>query len=64
MFLFLVSIISQIQNFIYNLDPAYLDIAKIFAGSIAWIGGFIIFMWLKEKKKKPTPSLIGIEGNY
>ena len=36
MFVFLVSIIGQIHDFLYGLDPAMLDIAKIFGGSLAW----------------------------
>ena len=63
MFLFLVSIIGQIQNFLNNMDPAFLDILKIFAGSMAWFGGFIIFVRLKEKNRKIQPSVISIESN-
>ncbi len=33
------------------IDPAYLDFVKIFAGTIGWIGGLTLFMWIREKQK-------------
>jgi hypothetical protein len=32
-------------------NPAYMDIIKIFAGSILWIGGLTLFMWWRERNK-------------
>jgi hypothetical protein len=64
MFLFLVSIIGQIQGFLFNMDPAFLDIVKIFAGSVAWFGGFILFVRMKERNRKLQPSVIPIESTY
>jgi hypothetical protein len=39
-----------------------LDIAKIFIGSLTWIGGFVVFVRLKEKSKKIASSMIRIES--
>ena len=39
------------------MDPAYMDIVKIFAGSIGWIGGLTLYMWVREKKKEAARSL-------
>ena len=48
---FLLEFLSSAKYLITSLDPAYLDIIKIFAGSIGWIGGLTTFMWYKEKRK-------------
>ena len=60
MYIFLVSVFAQLSSLISNLDPAYFDILKIFAGCIGWIGGLTLFVWWKEKKKKcmPLPLII------
>jgi hypothetical protein len=49
---FLPPVLSYIFNFFLNMDSAYLDIVKIFAGSIGWIGGLSFFMWWKDRNKK------------
>ena len=33
------------------INPAYLDIVKIFAGAFLWIGGLTAYMWWREKNK-------------
>jgi hypothetical protein len=47
LFVQLASFVSHIQE----INPAYLDLLKIFVGSIAWIGGLTLFMWRREKHK-------------
>jgi hypothetical protein len=47
----LIEFLSSVKYLTANLDPAYLDIIKIFAGSTGWIGGLTLFMWFKEKRK-------------
>jgi hypothetical protein len=44
-------ILTQIQQYISSIDPAYMDIIKIFAGSIGWIGILTLYMWLRERRK-------------
>jgi hypothetical protein len=34
-----------------DINPAYMDVVKIFAGSIAWIGGLTLYMWQRERRK-------------
>ncbi|HTQ66266.1 MAG TPA: hypothetical protein VMI12_15820 [Puia sp.] len=48
----------QIQHYFAMMDQSYLDILKIFIGSIGWIGGLTLYMWRREKKKNPAFSLI------
>jgi hypothetical protein len=33
-------------------DSVYLDIFKMVLGITAWIGGFVYFMWKREKSLK------------
>jgi hypothetical protein len=47
LFVQLASFVSHIQG----INPAYLDVVKIFVGSIAWVGGLTFFMWWREKHK-------------
>ena len=54
-------IASYIFNFFSNMDGAYMDIFKIFAGSIGWIGGLALFMWIKDKNKKKT-SVVAVNA--
>jgi NADH:ubiquinone oxidoreductase subunit 6 (subunit J) len=54
----LITFFARIQTFIYSIDPSFLDIVKIFAGSIGWIGGLTLFMWRREKQKNPSFQLI------
>ncbi|HTS43106.1 MAG TPA: hypothetical protein VMH01_01815 [Puia sp.] len=51
-------IFGQIQHFIASIDPAYMDLFKIFAGTIGWIGSLVLFMWWKEKRKNSSPEKI------
>jgi hypothetical protein len=44
----------QVLHFFSSMDPAYMDILKIFAGSIGWVGGLTIYMWLREKRRNPS----------
>ena len=44
----------QAEHFFTSMDPAYIDILKIFAGSIGWVGGLTIYMWLREKRRNPA----------
>ena len=53
----------QVQHFFSSMDPAYMDILKIFAGSIGWIGGLTIYMWLKEKRRNPSFQTIESNSN-
>ena len=49
-----LSLLISFIHFLYSfsaIDPAYLDILKIFAGSIGWIGGLTLFVWIREKQK-------------
>ena len=48
-------ILYLIISFVMNLpkdNPAVLDIVKVFVGSIAWIGGLVLFLYLRERKLK------------
>ncbi len=47
----LIEFLSSARYLITNMDPAYVDLMKIFAGSVGWIGGLTLFMWFKEKRK-------------
>jgi hypothetical protein len=42
----------QLPHFINGLDPAYVEMAKIFGGSIGWVGSLALFMWWRDKKKQ------------
>lgn len=53
----IVSYFLSIRDFYYTIDPAYMDIVKILAGSIGWIGGLTLFMWIREKKKEAARML-------
>lgn len=33
-------------------NPALLDILKVIIGSSAWIGGMVVYMYLRDKKLK------------
>jgi len=63
MFFFLVHFFGQIHDFFSGLDPAFLDLAKMLLGSMAWIGGFVVFVRLKEKNRKIRVSVIRLEKN-
>jgi hypothetical protein len=54
---YLVYFFVKVLSFFVNMDPAYLDLVKIFAGSIGWIGGLTMFMWIREKKKEAERAL-------
>ena len=47
----------KVFNLFVNMDPAYLDLVKIFAGCIGWIGGLSLFMWVRERKKEAERAL-------
>lgn len=49
--LIFVSLFMQVQQFFTAMDPAYLDLIKIFTGCIGWIGGLTLFVWWKERHK-------------
>jgi hypothetical protein len=49
---FLISLFIQIRDLVLNMDPAYMDLFKIFAGSIGWIGSLTLYMWIREKRKQ------------
>ena len=53
-FIMFSSLLISFIHFWYSIsaiDPAYIDILKIFAGSVGWIGGLTLFMWIREKQK-------------
>jgi len=50
-YLFFVNFFLFVQNLFSSMDPAYMDVLKIFAGSIGWIGSLTLFMWYREKRK-------------
>ena len=47
-YMLIASLVYQFQD----MNPAYLELVKIFVGSIGWIGGLTLFMWWREKNKK------------
>jgi hypothetical protein len=51
-----ISYIHFLDSF-FTIDPAYMDFFKIFAGSIGWIGGLTLFMWVREKQKNSLPHI-------
>jgi hypothetical protein len=53
----IVSYYISIRDFYFTIDPAYMDIVKIFAGSIGWVGGLALYMWIREKKKESARLL-------
>ncbi len=53
----IVSNFLSIRDFYFTIDPAYMDIVKIFAGSIGWVGGLTLYMWIREKKKEAARLL-------
>jgi len=56
---FFLTLLSYIVEFFSHMDGAYLDIVKIFAGSISWIGGLALFMWWKDmRKNKLVPAAL------
>ncbi len=40
-----------------HMNPVYLDLIKMFAGCIGWIGGLTLFMYMREKKKAATVAI-------
>ena len=46
---FLFTQFASMINNMKDINPAYLDLVKIFAGSIAWIGGLTFYMWRRER---------------
>jgi hypothetical protein len=48
-FLFL-PLVSVMNNF-KDLNPAYLDLAKILVGTVGWIGSLTLYMWIREQRK-------------
>ena len=58
----MISYFIQLRQLITGMDPAYLDIVKIFAGSIGWIGGLTLFMWIREKKKLAVAGIVKPSG--
>jgi hypothetical protein len=53
-----VFLFMQVVQFFSTLDPAFWEVLKIFAGSIGWIGGLVLFMWWKEKRRNTSFQLI------
>jgi hypothetical protein len=47
----ILALISFVKSLPEN-NPAYMDILKLMAGSVAWIGGLTTFMYLRAKKLK------------
>jgi hypothetical protein len=50
------SLLVKIQDFFTHLDGPYIDLFKILAGCIGWIGGLTLFMWWKEKKQQTAKA--------
>ena len=48
---YIVSLFLQVRDFFLTMDPAYLNLVKIFAGCFGWIGGLFLFIWTREKRK-------------
>ncbi len=48
----------QVARFFSTMDSGYLDILKILAGSIGWVGGLTMIMYFREKRKNPSFHLI------
>ena len=54
----LASFFSELRYAFATIDPVYMDIIKIFAGSIGWIGGLTLFMLWKDKHKHTVTELV------
>jgi hypothetical protein len=52
----ILALLSLINSLPPISNPAYLDILKVVVGSITWIGGFLGFLYWREKKLKPAVS--------
>jgi len=44
--------LSYLIYFFTHIDSAYLEFLKIITGSLGWVGGLTLFMWMKERNKK------------
>jgi hypothetical protein len=53
---FLMSLISSFINNLSSNNPAYLDLVKLFVGSVLWIGGLVGFMYWRQYKLKAAVS--------
>jgi hypothetical protein len=51
-------------NLFINMDPAYMDLVKIFAGSMGWIGSLTMYMWIREKRKEARRLLARQMARY
>lgn len=47
-----ISLLKQLQESLYSLNPAVLEIGKVVLVSIVWIGGLAWFMYRKDKRKQ------------
>ena len=56
-YLFVTYFFAKVLNLFINMDPAYMDLIKIFAGSIGWVGGLTLFMWFRERKRETERAL-------
>jgi hypothetical protein len=57
-YLSVVALFIKAISLFMNIDPAYLDLVKIFAGSIGWIGGLTMFMWIRERRREAERALV------
>jgi hypothetical protein len=52
------NLISQLISLVKTVplgNSAMLDLMKLILGSSAWIGGMVLFMYLRQRKLKESP---------
>jgi len=54
-YLVITSILSQLENLLNSIAGSpYIDMIKMFVGCTAWIGGLVLFIRWKDKRKQKT----------
>ena len=54
----LETMLTQFEHIIAGINPVVLEIIKIFAVSIGWIGSLAFFMWKRDQNKNRKNALL------
>ena len=52
LYLLISFLFTLVEHFPSANNPAYMDLLKLFVGSVLWIGGFIGFLYWRQLKLK------------
>lgn len=52
----IISSFVSLYNSLPAVSPAYMDILKLIVGATSWIGGFVGFLYIRDKKLKAAAS--------